>query len=168
MLTPYVQEIENRMIAFFNALSEKDKCRYAVIETLLTDAHVGLAYADQISATHGLLKVLRGAVNRLSFSGKKLVVSIDLDVIDLVDAPGVETPAQGGIKAEVLLNSLSAISRHAKICALEISEYYPDNDLINKTLHVIRDIIVIFYDLSNPNKSLGSLRSGINGILVPI
>jgi predicted transcriptional regulator len=34
MLTAYEQEIENQMITFFDTLSEKDKCRYAAIETL--------------------------------------------------------------------------------------------------------------------------------------
>lgn len=34
MLVAYKQEIENQMIAFFDTLSEKDKRRYAAIETL--------------------------------------------------------------------------------------------------------------------------------------
>jgi len=34
MITPYEQEIENQMMAFFNTLSEKDKHRYAAIEVL--------------------------------------------------------------------------------------------------------------------------------------
>jgi len=34
MITPYEQEIENQMMAFFNTLSEKDKRRYAAIEVL--------------------------------------------------------------------------------------------------------------------------------------
>lgn len=34
MLTTYKQEIENQMITFFDTLSEKDKRRYAAIETL--------------------------------------------------------------------------------------------------------------------------------------
>jgi len=34
MITPYEQEIENQMMAFFNTLSEKDKRRYASIEAL--------------------------------------------------------------------------------------------------------------------------------------
>ncbi len=34
MLATYEQEIENQMIAFFDTLSEKDKRRYAAIETL--------------------------------------------------------------------------------------------------------------------------------------
>jgi len=34
MITPYEQEIENQMMAFFNTLSEKDKRRYAAIEAL--------------------------------------------------------------------------------------------------------------------------------------
>ena len=34
MITPYEQEIESQMMAFFNTLSEKDKRRYAAIEVL--------------------------------------------------------------------------------------------------------------------------------------
>ena len=34
MITPYEQEVENQMVVFFDSLSEKDKRRYAAVETL--------------------------------------------------------------------------------------------------------------------------------------
>lgn len=34
MITPYDSEVEDRMILFYDSLSEKDKRRYAAIETL--------------------------------------------------------------------------------------------------------------------------------------
>jgi len=68
-----------------------------------------------------------------------------LDFIDPGDAPGVETPAPGGIKAEQLLEALSAINRHPKICGLEISEFNPEKDDNNKTLYLMKAIVEAFY-----------------------
>ncbi|MGZ4954349.1 MAG: arginase family protein [Methylobacter sp.] len=59
--------------------------------------------------------------------------------------PGVETPAPGGIKAEELLKALSLINRHPKICGLEISEFNPEKDDNNKTLHLMKAIVEAYY-----------------------
>ncbi|MGR9035868.1 MAG: arginase family protein, partial [Gammaproteobacteria bacterium] len=57
---------------------------------LLKQAAVDIIFAHQI---HGLAPVLHKALDKLSQSCRAIGISIDLDFIDPVDAPGVETPA---------------------------------------------------------------------------
>lgn len=109
---------------------------------LLKQAKVEIIFAEQID---GLAQVLTKAIDKLSLSCQVIGISIDLDFIDPDDAPGVETPAQGGIKAEELLKALALINRHPKICGLEISEFNPEKDSENKTLHLMKKIIEAFY-----------------------
>jgi len=109
---------------------------------LLKQAKVEIIFARQID---GLAQVLTKAIDKLSLSCQVIGISIDLDFIDPDDAPGVETPAQGGIKAEELLKALALINRHPKICGLEISEFNPEKDSENKTLHLMKKIIEAFY-----------------------
>jgi len=109
---------------------------------LLKQAKVEIIFAEQID---GLAQVLTKAIDKLSLSCRVIGISIDLDFIDPDDAPGVETPAQGGIKAEELLKALALINRHPKICGLEISEFNPEKDSENKTLHLMKKIIEAFY-----------------------
>ncbi|MDD4906842.1 MAG: arginase [Methylobacter tundripaludum] len=109
---------------------------------LLKQAKVEIIFAGQID---GLAQVLTKAIDKLSLSCQVIGISIDLDFIDPDDAPGVETPAQGGIKAEELLKALALINRHPKICGLEISEFNPEKDSENKTLHLMKKIIEAFY-----------------------
>jgi len=109
---------------------------------LLKQAKVEIIFAGQID---GLAQALTKAIDKLSLSCQVIGISIDLDFIDPDDAPGVETPAQGGIKAEELLKALALINRHPKICGLEISEFNPEKDSENKTLHLMKKIIEAFY-----------------------
>ncbi len=109
---------------------------------LLKQASVEIIFASRIN---GLAHALIKTIDKLSLSCQAIGISIDLDFIDPEDAPGVETPAQGGIKAGELLEALSLINRHPKICGLEISEFNPENDSKNKTLHLMKDIIEAFY-----------------------
>ena len=109
---------------------------------LLKQEAVEIVFANRIN---GLAQVLIKAVDKLSLSCQAIGISIDLDFIDPEDAPGVETPAQGGIKAIELIEALSLINRHSKVCGLEISEFNPENDYKNKTLHLMKAIIEAFY-----------------------
>jgi arginase len=137
---------------------------------LLRQAGVVIIFANQINS---LASAIFKAIDSLSLSCEAIGISIDLDVIDPTDAPGVETPVPGGIKAEELLAALALINRHPKVCGLEICEFTPENDANNLTLQLMRAIVEVFYgveclvDSNKPNKSLGSSRSGIKGKSVP-
>jgi len=109
---------------------------------LLKEAEVEIVFAGQIDR---LAPVLIKAIDKLSLSCEVIGISIDLDFIDPVDAPGVKTPAENGIKAGELLEALSLINQHPKVCGLEISEFNPEKDFNNKTLHLMKAIVEVFY-----------------------
>ena len=137
---------------------------------LLKQAGVEIVFADQMD---DFALALNKAVIKLSMTCHTVGISIDLDVIYPEDAPGVETPAKGGIKAKELLTALSSINHHPKICGLELSELSPEKDINHKTLYLMKAIVEAFYgepgwlESSNPNKFLGSSSSGIKGNSVP-
>jgi len=112
---------------------------------LLKQASVEIVFADRIN---GLSQALIKAIDKLSLSCEVIGISLDLDFIDPADAPGVETPVQGGIKAGELLEALSLVNRHPLICGLEISEFNPENDSENKTVRLMREIVEAFYGKS--------------------
>lgn len=109
---------------------------------LLKRVAVDIIFASRINV---LAHVLIKAIDKLSLSCQAIGISIDLDFIDPEDAPGVGTPVQGGIKAETLIEVLSLINRHPKVCGMEISEFNPEKDSKKKTLHLMKDIIEAFY-----------------------
>jgi arginase len=55
-------------------------------------------------------------------------ITLDLDVIDPRDAPGVGTPAPGGMSAHELIEALAPVAADARLRALEIAEYNPRRD----------------------------------------
>jgi arginase len=54
-------------------------------------------------------------------------ITIDLDALDPRDAPGVGTPAPGGLRAAELIPALAAAADR-QLCGLEIAEYNPRRD----------------------------------------
>lgn len=113
---------------------------------LLKQANVKVIFADQIS---DFSETLLHAIEQLSKTCGTIGISLDLDFIDPEDAPGVETPVPGGIKAAALLAALASvkgqIKDQAKFCGLEISEYNPETDRHAKTLHLMKAIIETFF-----------------------
>lgn len=55
-------------------------------------------------------------------------VTIDLDALDPRDAPGVGTPAPGGLRAAALVPALRRVGADERLVALEIAEYNPGRD----------------------------------------
>lgn len=111
-------------------------------QALLQKSDVVVVFAEQI---HDFEHLLVQAVEKLNHSCDVIGISIDLDFLRPEDAPGVETPVAGGIAAQALLNALSQIKQHPKICGLELSEFNPDNDVDHQTLHLMQNIVETFY-----------------------
>jgi len=109
---------------------------------LIKRHNVSVIFSDQISS---LTQLLLSTIKQLSLTCQSIGISIDLDIVDPKDAPGVETPVKGGIKTEELINAVSNIRHNQKICALEISEFNPENDINDKTLHLIKRLVDAFY-----------------------
>jgi len=85
----------------------------------------------------GLEPVLREALARVRRGTAGYGVSIDLDVVDPADAPGVTTPVAGGLRGEALAQALAAVARAAAPIAVEIVEYDPHCDRGEATARLV-------------------------------
>ena len=134
--------------------------KYALLKRL----NVEIVYARQ---TGKLAQTLAFIVDKLATGCDSIGISIDLDLVDPYDAPGVETPVTGGISGDDLIAAIAQINRHPKVCALEICEFNPNTDQGDKTLHLFENIIHSYYDDSSANKFFGSSNSGNKAASVP-
>ena len=91
-------------------------------------------------ARRGFHDVMTDAV-AIAGSGGAYGVSFDLDAVDPRDAPGVGSPATGGIRGPDLLRSFSRIGRDPALAGLEIAEYNPHRDRGGATARFVSDAI---------------------------
>jgi arginase len=69
-------------------------------------------------------------------------ITIDLDAIDPIDAPGVGTPVAGGIRASALLAALAPLLASPACVGLEIAEYSPPHDIDHRTAALVEAFIM--------------------------
>lgn len=84
-----------------------------------------------------LRDALREALDRAAAASGGFGITIDLDAIDPVDAPGVGSPEPGGIPAQQLINALAPLRNHPALLGVEIAEYNPFRDRGNKTADLV-------------------------------
>jgi len=103
-----------------------------------------------ITAMHQLPRgdccaALLEALHTLSKRCTHIGISIDVDAIDPLHAPGVATPEPAGISLQSLCKALTQARRFNKVVALEICEYDPSADTRQRTQNTLLRLIVSFY-----------------------
>lgn len=68
-------------------------------------------------------------------------ISLDLDALDPLEAPGVSTPVEHGLAGEVLRRCLRGLLRNPRLSALEIAEFNPERDRENRTARLAIDLV---------------------------
>ncbi len=89
----------------------------------------------------GLEAALAEALAVVQQDGAPFGISLDLDVFDPTDAPGIACPTPGGPPAEALLAALRSLGRHPACIGLEIVEYHPDRDVAGRTGRLACDLL---------------------------
>ena len=89
----------------------------------------------------GLKQVLRQARAIVAEGTAGFGISIDLDGIDPGDAPGVGSPAVGGIAADELLEALAMFQKDPALVALEVAELNPVMDVAGQTTGLAVEIL---------------------------
>ncbi len=82
---------------------------------------------------HGLRAVMEKSIAAATNGTAGFVVSLDMDVVDPREAPGVGTPVPGGITFREAHLIMEMISDTKKMLALEIVEVNPIIDVLNRT-----------------------------------
>jgi len=68
-------------------------------------------------------------------------LSIDVDVLNPDEAPGVETPARGGLTSAELLPLLDGLGRLPTCRAIELAEYDPGHDRDGRTAVIVLALV---------------------------
>lgn len=126
-----------------------DPARVAVIgarsfeaaEAQLLAAHgvavFGMAEIDK----RGLAAVFADALAIVAAGGRPYGISVDLDAVDPLLAPGVTTPAADGLSGGDLRLALGGALRTRQCIALEIAEYCPQRDPLGITARLAIDLV---------------------------
>ncbi|MFH0342560.1 MAG: arginase [Chromatiales bacterium] len=93
---------------------------------------------DEVRA-RGLMRSLRDAFAIASRGTAAVGLSIDLDAVDPMDAPGVGTPAPNGLRGLDLVESLRRLAPQPVLA--EIAEFNPLHDREDKTARLVIDLL---------------------------
>jgi arginase len=110
-------------------------------EALLTRLGVRIVHMDELGA-RGLDVVMGEAVEIARADTAGYGITVDLDAMDPLDAPGVGTPVRGGIGAPGLVAALArCCAGDPALVAFEVVEYNPHRDVERRTARVVEDLI---------------------------
>jgi arginase len=107
---------------------------------LLKELGVRVFFMDEIDR-RGVAAALSEAMALVCCASGGFGITLDLDAIDPDDAPGVGTPAEGGMRAAELLAALAAHGSHPNLAGIEIVEYNPYRDRHAVTAGVVADAL---------------------------
>jgi agmatinase len=74
--------------------------------------------------------------------GKKIYISIDLDVFDPAFAPGVSTPVPGGLHLNQVLVLMKHIMKELPIIGIDVMELTPAFDIDDRTAHLAVKLVM--------------------------
>ncbi len=82
----------------------------------------------------GMVEVLNQSLKIALTAVDGIHVSLDMDFVDVKDAPGVATPEAGGISFREAHLAMEMIAETGKLISIDIVELAPSNDISNMTI----------------------------------
>jgi ornithine--oxo-acid transaminase len=107
---------------------------------LLERLGVRIFFMEEIRQ-RGIHECLREAIGIVRGAKAGFGITLDLDAIDPRDAPGISTPAPGGMPAAALVTALAQHGDDPRLLGIEIVEYNPFLDHEAKTEAIVHDAI---------------------------
>jgi arginase len=107
---------------------------------LLERLNVRVYFMEEVNK-RGFDTVLKEAIAHVSKDTIGYGVSLDIDVVDPVDAPGAGSRAPGGIRGQDLLKALPLLSADPHLKAFELVEFNPHLDIDDKTGKLCEQIL---------------------------
>lgn len=107
---------------------------------LLKRLNVRIFFMEEVEEK-GMQTVMREALAHVKRGTKCFGVSLDLDVMPPEEAPGVGSPAPGGIPFEELLKGLKVLQHEDELVAFELVEYNPRRNHHERTAHLCYEIL---------------------------
>ena len=107
---------------------------------LLKNLGIRVIFMQEVK-NRGLKNVMQEAIKIVTSDTAGFGISIDLDSIDPLAAPGVSTPELDGISKEDLLDALKVIPKMENLMGVEIAELNPKFDLQQITANLAIDLL---------------------------
>lgn len=107
---------------------------------LLNRLNVRIYYMDEIAA-RGMDLIMKDAIAWVTDRTEQFGISLDVDSIDPLEAPGTDVIEPDGISARELIHSLRQVAVHPKWIGAEIVEFDPRKDHNQMTEKLICDMI---------------------------
>jgi len=107
---------------------------------LLTSLNVKIFYMDEVKEK-GFKECLKQALSIVKKNTEFFGVSIDIDAIDPLDAPGTDVKENDGIKKTDILNGLELLNLESSFIGFEIVEFDPKEDKNNTTEKLVAEMI---------------------------
>jgi arginase len=126
---------------------------------LLHKLGVRVFFIDEVKS-RGMEEVMQEAIAIASNENLKFGLSVDLDVIDPIDAPGVGSPVADGLQAKALFNSLDCIANNPAFIGMEIAELNPELDKDNKTIRIAVELIQHVFNNNRKKQNESDHRTG--------
>ncbi|MGI6129368.1 MAG: arginase [bacterium] len=89
----------------------------------------------------GMKKIVRQAIAAAMDGTDGIVVSLDMDVLDPLEGPGVGTPARGGLTYREAHLAMELLAETDAILCLEVVEVNPTLDCYNRTAELAVELI---------------------------
>lgn len=110
---------------------------------LLEKLGVRIFYIEEVEQ-RGLDKILKEAHSIVNDNSDFYGISLDLDVVDPHEAPGVGTPEKNGLHQVALLDGLHYFSQDPKLIGAEIVEFNPERDENHSTEILVAKLLKQF------------------------
>ena len=109
-------------------------------EALLKRLNVRIYFIEEVKQ-RGFKNVLQEALSIVSQNTSRYGLSLDLDVLDPQDVPGVDVKEPDGIAASDLLATIPTLFSDPRLIGLEIAEFNPSQDRKQCTEKLIVDLL---------------------------
>lgn len=109
---------------------------------LLKKLNVHVYYMDEVKQ-RGFSTIFHEALKRVKQGTVGYGITVDIDSLDPLEAPGVDVPESDGIHVDELKKALTEIANDPLLIATELVEFDPVNDKDKKTEKIIADCIDI-------------------------
>lgn len=110
---------------------------------LIKEEHIA-SYRIIDVLSHGL-SPLFALIDKLQSQVKHIWISLDLDVIDCVYAPGAGMPNKAGLSYREIITIAQYIGESCSVIGLDIAEYNPLQDIGGKTAELGIELIARFF-----------------------
>lgn len=101
-------------------------------------------YSMQAVEEEGITVIVKKEIERLASQVDFIYLSVDMDVVDQMFAPGCPAIGPGGITSKELLVSISEAAKHVKVKAMDIVEIDPSKDFRDITSRLAAHAVLKF------------------------